>query len=570
MQNQRAVGKLAFSARFSREAAHPTVRAFARGFAIAVVPAFALTGVARPLPGQLATPYVSSYYPARYQWEFRRLYPAAGRLSNGIEYERARLFELLWTSSGASSARLEAQELARTRRDILVAPPRLPVKAAAVASGFVRLAPELQAMFDWGDALQRQLYDLWADESIPAAQKDARMLELLSYYRSREDLAVSARPRSMDLADGQLFSLAFRSRFPRYNGLVWAQHWLRVGLLEALLDAGSPAQRRAQVDAMVERFRQMAGSDEPESVPFLQPMTAAVSPSFARRYPEASTVLDNLHLLQGAAADILTSREVPRSAKRQELLRIAALFRSDTAFAVSYDVGLRIIETMGANNMGGPAVGFSAELARPTVPRGMSLAGMDGADLDAGAAEMAAMAGMPDATEAQEGLSRQQLLAIHSRMMADPVIRERVATDPVLQRILAGAGQEPEMPGMQHGDMPGMPGMQHGNMPAGRGDTNMTGGRAAGAATPQPMTEERRQAIEFMMRLLADSTVEARIQADPEFRALWTDPEVQRRLAELRRARSAQPTAPSTRPAPRQTTPTRTPSPAPPPHPHRP
>ena len=58
------------------------------------------------LGAQVATPYVSSYLPGPYNWEFRRAYPSAERLFNGVEYSQARLFETLWTSSRMSASRL--------------------------------------------------------------------------------------------------------------------------------------------------------------------------------------------------------------------------------------------------------------------------------------------------------------------------------------------------------------------------------------------------------------------------------------------------------------------------------
>ena len=77
------------------------------------------------------------------------------------------------------------------------------------------------------------------------------------------------------------------------------------------------------------------------------------------------------------------------------------------------------------------------------------------------------------------------------------------------------------------------------------------------------MSEERRQAIEFAVRLLSDPSVEARIHSDPELHKLWSDPEVQRRLTELRRTQPQNPTPAPTRPQPAQPQPTQ-----PPPHNH--
>ncbi len=82
-----------------------------------------------------------------------------------------------------------------------------------------------------------------------------------------------------------------------------------------------------------------------------------------------------------------------------------------------------------------------------------------------------------------------------------------MATDPVLQRMM---------------------GEMHGTMPAGRSMGNMNMGGAI------PSTEERRQAVEFMVRLLSDPQVEARIHSDPELHRMWSDQEVQARLKALR------------------------------------
>jgi hypothetical protein len=49
------------------------------------------------------------------------------------------------------------------------------------------------------------------------------------------------------------------------------------------------------------------------------------------------------------------------------------------------------------------------------------------------------------------------------------------------------------------------------------------------------------QALDFVVRLLSDPQVEARIHSDPRLHQLWSDPQVQRRLAELRRSRPAAP-----------------------------
>jgi len=518
----------------------------------------AIAAVAPPdARAQWSTTYEQFYLPANHNWEFRDRYPSADRLFNAFDYGHATLYETLWNSPNAPVSKLEEQEYNFLTRRVLVRPPRLPIEEGALEVAYAKLAPEAKAMLDWAHTFHRQVYDVWADESIPLAEKDARITELLGYYRSRRDLAFSSRPKSMDLMDGQYYSLAFRKKYPKFNGLIWAYHWLQVGLYEPLVTARSASERRTRVDATVRRFWQML-ERPPASMPYLMPMTSGVAPTFARRYPEAGAIFDNLHMMHDVVSDILTSREVPRSAKRKEILRAAELFRSDTAYALPYEAWLAMGETMGVHNMGGPAVGFAASLPEPTVERGMSMAGMHGGmqGMQAGGNMQGMQHGnMRGAQGAQGGMNEQTLRAIYERMMADPVIRERVATDPMLQRMIAGL---PSAAGRQPAGGMNMPGMQHGNMQGMQGDRQPMAGMNMGAAGA--MTEERQRAVEFIVRLLSDPSVEARIHADPALHRLWSDPDVQRRLAELR---SAQPAAqPGAQP------PARRPQPQPPQHRH--
>jgi hypothetical protein len=376
-------------------------------------------------------------------------------------------------------------------------------------------------MFHWAHILHRQLYDALADERLNQAQKDAAVAEIVAYYKTRPDIAFSSTPKSMDIMDGHPYSLAFREKYPKFNGLIWAYHWLQIGLYEPLLVNNDVASRTKGINATIGRFWQML-ENAPETMPYLMPMTAGVAPAFAARYAEASIIFDNLHMMHDVISDILASPKVPREKKREEILKAVNMFRDDTSYAISIDEWRSMGDMMGVHNMGGLAVGFLSELPQPTVPRGMSMAGMDHSNM-AGMqhgqmqgmqhGQTGAMPGMQHG-----GMDMQRMMEMHERMMADPVIRERVATDPVLQRMM---------------------GEMHGTMPAGRSMGNMNMGGAI------PSTEERRQAVEFMVRLLSDPQVEARIHSDPELHRMWSDPEVQARLKGLRQQNPAQ-----ARPAP--------------------
>jgi hypothetical protein len=291
------------------------------------------------------------YLQAPHNWIFRKFYPGVDRLFNAFDYGHAILYERLWRAPGNVAA-LERHEYDLLTRRVLVAPPRLPVAEGAVAPSYARLAPEAMAMFHWAHVLHRQIYDVLADERLDQQQKDLEVTRLVEYYKTRPDLAFSSRPKSMELMEGQSYSLAFRQRFPRFNGLIWAYHWLQIGLYEPLLTGTTPEERQTGVAMAVARFRQMLESP-PGQFPRVMPMGPAIAPEFSRRYEEATIIFDNLHGLHDVISDILANPAVPRSAKRAEILRAAARYRDDTSFVTSVAEWRQMAADMGLENQGG-------------------------------------------------------------------------------------------------------------------------------------------------------------------------------------------------------------------------
>ena len=171
-------------------------------FTTLALAAAALSGLAAgELHAQWVTTFEQFYLPASHNWEFRDRYANADRLFNAFDYGHATLYETLWSQPQAAVSKLEVEEYDYLTKRVLVRPPRLPIEEGAIEVGYAKLAPEAKAMFEWAHTFHRQAYDVWADESIPLVEKDARMQELLEYYRSRPDLAFSSRPKSMDVMD---------------------------------------------------------------------------------------------------------------------------------------------------------------------------------------------------------------------------------------------------------------------------------------------------------------------------------------------------------------------------------
>ena len=392
----------------------------------------------------------------------------ADRLFNAFDYGHAILYEKLYTKPGADPAILEDKEYNFLTREVLVHPPRVPLEEAAIEVAYAKLAPEAKAMFEWAHVLHRQIYDIWGDERIPAPEKDGRIAKLLTYYKSRPDLAYSSRPKSMELMEGQYYSLAFRQRYPKFNGLIWGYHWLQIGLYEPLIVGKSFEERQTGVVAAVAQFRHMI-ENPPTWMPRTMPMTPAVAPHFTERYPEAAAIFDNLHSMHDVISDILASEKVPRYQKRAEILKAAARFRDDTSYVMTVAEWKEMSTMMGVQNMGGPVTGVLAAFPTPTIERGApahsAMQNMQHGAMPMPKDSMPAGHVMTDSMPMQRAdsaalhqghagmdtpMSSDSMRVLHERMMADPVIRQRVMADTALRRMMEAMMQDSKDMSAEH------------------------------------------------------------------------------------------------------------------------
>lgn len=277
--------------------------------------------------------FEQTYLAARFNWAFRDRFSRADRLLNAFDYGHAALYQTLITRRDAAQ-RLEGAQFDFITKQLLRHPPNVPLEEAAIGPDYAKLVPEVLAMFDWAHVLHRQLYDVWAAQGLTGDVRDHEVARVLANYESRRDIAFSARPKSMTLMEGQPYSLAFRKQDPKFNGLLWSYHWYQMALYDALIEGMSERQLQAGVDSVVQRFFAML-EDAPGRMPREMPMSAAVSPRFADRYPEAAIIFDNLHSLHDVVSDILVSKIVPRSQKRTAILAAAAAYRDDTTAVIS-------------------------------------------------------------------------------------------------------------------------------------------------------------------------------------------------------------------------------------------
>jgi len=296
------------------------------------------------------------YYPGSFNWQFLARYPQAARLFNAFDYGHATLYENLLTNppSGVSQA-LERQYRYLTT-DLLRRPPRFGVAEVAIEPEYARIAWQAKLMFDWAHVLHRQIYDVYADPSLSPTARDSVIELLTDYYLSRRAYAFPAVPKSMMLMDGQAFSQVFRRREPRFNGLIWAYHWLQVGLYEPFVASVVPAEQRAGVDATVAHFWAMLEPGKGQ-VPQLMPMTAAVAPNFSRRHPRAAVIFDNLHMMHDIISDILIADSLSRRDKGRMIEEQLDEFRDPTRNVMTMDEWWSMGDMMGGVEMMGGQAG---------------------------------------------------------------------------------------------------------------------------------------------------------------------------------------------------------------------
>jgi hypothetical protein len=417
------------------------------------------------------------YYPGSFNWRFLKTYPEAARLFNAFDYGHAVLYERLYTTQGKADEALE-KEYRFLTTDLLVRPPRFAVVEELISPAYSKIAWRAKLMFDWAHVLHRQLYDVYADERLTMAQKDSLIERLTDYYLSRKDYAFPAVPKSMVLMEGQYFSRTFRQTYPKFNGLIWAYHWLQVGLYEPFLDGGLPAEKKAGVKATVARFWSML--DEPPSrMPNMMPMTSAIAPRFSERHPRAAAIFDNLHMMHDIISDILVADTIPPEKKREVIYAQLDELQDTTRNVMSWDEWRNMGEMMGGVAvMGGPATALLAGVQAPATPSPKA------ADMEHGAMrhERGAMRHEPDEAAEPDSTARRDNVAIGDTVRN----QER---------------------GMAHGEHHEMPAMQYPGMDS----------------VPAPHSAHMRRVMDLHMRMMADTVIRRRVMADTAMRHLMMD-----------------------------------------------
>ena len=388
------------------------------------------------------------YYPGRFNWEFLGSYPEAARLFNAFDYGHAVLYERLYTEKGRAGEALE-KEYRYLTTDLLIRPPRFAIVEEAVMPQYAKVAWRAKMMFDWAHLLHRQVYDVYADDRLAPAERDSLIEQLTDYYLSNGKYAFTDKPKSMALMDEQSFSQTFRKAHPKFNGLIWAYHWLQVGLYEPFIEGRTKAEKKAGVQVTSGRFWSML-EDPPNRFPKNMPMTSAIAPRFSAAHPRAAVIFDNLHMMHDIISDILTTPAIPTNEKRRVINEQLDKLQDSTRDVMSMEEWRMMADHMGGVEvMGGPATGLLREShAASGKPRGAGHTGhdMSGPATDSGGKthdmESTDSNGtdVPDhdmaEAESDSTTQRMPMMELHRRMMQDPIIRDRMMADTTMRRLM--------------------------------------------------------------------------------------------------------------------------------------
>lgn len=254
-----------------------------------------------------------------WKWAVMRQLPQLYREFNGIDFGHAHLAEtLLRTQDPAEVERARLEVL-----DFIFSAPPVPPDEEQVAPTFARMAWEVGKVFDWAHVFHRSLYDVFASD--PVKDKEAAYRKLLADYLEKPEAIT---PHRLD-HHGALWSFAesksFRDRFRRFNTQIWAYHWLQAAVYDVQLRGGVDTQKALMPKVIA--FYHGYLRQPPEEWQFM-PMMPEAAPEFARRFPEAAAIFDNLHMLHDNFDDILTRPDLypTLEAKRGAILKILPIY----------------------------------------------------------------------------------------------------------------------------------------------------------------------------------------------------------------------------------------------------
>ena len=210
-----------------------------------------------------------------------------------------------------------------------------------------------------GRSFERSVWDIFSDDSTTMYQKQMAIEEAVKEYQNSEQTsAVSLSPKTADLYLGHIYADAFRMGFPKLSGLLYANQWLQLASLEAIIIGQVDPQFGGRVPLTLERYWNKVGSDTGMTMfpaPTEMPSAPAISPQLYSQAPQAAIIIDNLNMLESALADVIA---YPNLQDRGTVIdQLVAQYTSDDMFVAETMEYLLNALRGGIFNQGGPAIG---------------------------------------------------------------------------------------------------------------------------------------------------------------------------------------------------------------------
>ncbi len=240
---------------------------------------------------------------------------------NAVAVGHAMAYEDLVTGKAAT---LDSATFDHINR-VLNNPPKFMPDEANLSPTFGRKYGVLEQVFDWTHVLHAQTVDVLASPKMTPAQKDREIRALWDFYFTQVPYAITPLPMNMGWLDSQPYSMAFRHKYPKVNGLFWGYHWLQGGMYD-MLDGLTLEQQKRSYEVVGQRYHK---TELYRTNRVFMPMFAETSPKFAAKYPDIANAFDNLHMLHDMVNDILASDWISDSQKAEQIKRAIWIVSAD-------------------------------------------------------------------------------------------------------------------------------------------------------------------------------------------------------------------------------------------------
>ena len=290
------------------------------------------------------------YLPGSYNFAFYDTHTRAAQSFYAAHVAHFGIYEVALTQ-GEDATDGFAELEARIRRLVAV-PPKFEPPAELIAPAWMRMAHSTGRAMDWTHHLHSQLYDILTDSAI--RDKRAAGERATAYYLSNSDAAFSTRGYGHRwMMGGGEWAGTFTRKYPDINGILWAYHWHHAAIYEALMEP-TPALQARELDRIIDLFVDSVLVTPPDYMP----LVAEVAPRFAKMFPAAAHIFDNLHMMHDMTNDIMVDERLSREQKEAEIDRMLR----NQVYTVQDSVVAPGIMAMGDHTMGPGAMRIPTQL----------------------------------------------------------------------------------------------------------------------------------------------------------------------------------------------------------------